>query len=116
MSKGNVILRAEGLLNSAPETFLSTTSALEVLLLLPLSIPWPRLERHYMKSKSYKVFDENFITFESHLCPMSKGMGKFKNLKELINEINRLRGDNDCLVMLKEDRDTGMQHLELFID
>ena len=47
---------------------------------------------------------------------MSKGMGKFKNLKELITEINKLRGDNDCLVMLKEDRDTGMQHLELFID
>ena len=47
---------------------------------------------------------------------MSKGMGHFKNLKEIIKEINRLRGDNDCLVMLKEDKDTGTQHLELFID
>lgn len=47
---------------------------------------------------------------------MSKGMGHFRNLKDLITEINRLRGDNDCLVMLKEDKDTGMQSLELFID
>jgi hypothetical protein len=47
---------------------------------------------------------------------MSDGMRHFKNLKELIREINKLRGDNDCLVMLKEDKDTGIHHLELFID
>lgn len=47
---------------------------------------------------------------------MSDGMGHFKNLKELIREINRLRGDNDCLVMLKEDKDKGIHQLELFID
>ena len=47
---------------------------------------------------------------------MSDGMGQFRNLKALIKEINKIRGDNDCCVMLKEDKDTGIQSLELFID